>query len=142
MDSTTYVEIPRAISGVKAVQAVEKMQGEWSHIAGNVINHLYQARVDYQMAARDAINSLDASHERAYELGGVIDATSKLGQMEAAAESLHQVITRGAFQRKRKSSSLAEEMKSASGLSEEARHPPTTERSERENTDPQIRESS
>ena len=98
-----------------------KMQGEWSHRAGNVINHLYQARVDYEMAARDAINSLDTSHERAYELGGAIDATSKLGQMEAAAESLHQVITRGGFQLKRKSSSLADEMKSASGLSEESR---------------------
>ena len=30
MDSSTYVELPRAISGVKAKEAIDKMQGESS----------------------------------------------------------------------------------------------------------------
>ena len=80
MDSSTHVEIPRAISEVKATDAIERTQGVWNYRVNIAINVINQAKMEYERAASDAIGSVDNSHERAYELGEVVDPAFKLGQ--------------------------------------------------------------
>ena len=101
MDSSTRMEIPRAISGVEATRAIERMQCVWDYRANTVINVVLGAKMEYEQYSIDAISALDNSHERAYELGEGIDPAFNLEELEAATESLRQVITRGALQMKK-----------------------------------------
>ena len=48
MDSSTPMEIPRAISGVEATRAIERMQCVWNYRANTVINVALGAKMEYE----------------------------------------------------------------------------------------------
>ena len=95
-----------AIYGVNAGRALQSMQSKFGKQADIVLGLLHQMSMDYERDVKDVCVAIDNSHNRAVEIGDVIDTKAKIEAIERASDKLRGAIASGSHRLKRKAENL------------------------------------